>query len=176
MKTKSRPRRNRSAAIRAAAIACAGLAVACGYSTTSRTAKDIKSIYVPFFENKTAEPNLEISVTNRIIQNLVSDNTLKVVSENAADAVLDGQIVDFKNQPFSFDRDLNAEEYHVVIRVVATLFNRRTNEPIWKDKPFEGDGSYFVENVAKGNTFEQAVDESIREITDRILNLTTQDW
>jgi outer membrane lipopolysaccharide assembly protein LptE/RlpB len=174
MKTKCRPRP--SSAVRVAATACLALAVACGYSTTSRTAKDIKTIYVPFFENKTAEPNLEISVTNLIIQNLVTDNTLKVVSENAADAILDGQIVEFKNQPFSFDKDLNAEEYHVVIRVVATLFNRRTNEPIWKDRSFDGDGSYFVEKVENGNTFEQAVNESIHEITDRILNLTVQDW
>ena len=148
----------------------------CGYSTTSRTAKDIKTIYVPFFENKTSEPNLEISVTERIIDNLVQDNTLKVVSENAADAVLDGEIVGFKNQPFSFNQDLNADEYHVVITVVVTLFNRRTNEPIWERKNFVGDGSYFLEQVESQRTFDDAVQESVREITERILNLTVQDW
>jgi outer membrane lipopolysaccharide assembly protein LptE/RlpB len=162
----------------ASVVAClgAGMVAGCGYGTTSRTAKDIKSIYVPFFENKTAEPNLEISVTERIIGNLVTDNTLKVVNENAADAVLDGVIVDFKNQPFSFNKDLNAEEYHVVIKVVVSLFNRRSNEPIWEKRTFVGDGSYFVETVENGRTFDDAVDESIREITERILNLTVQDW
>lgn len=155
-----------------AAVLLAG----CGYSTTSRTAKDIKSIYVPFFENQTAEPNLEISVTERIIQNLVDDNTLKVVPEDAADAVLDGRIVEFKNQPFSFNQDLNAEEYIVMIKVVVTLFNRRTNEPIWQDRTFQGDGSYFIEPVGAGQTFNGAVEESLREITERILNLTVQDW
>jgi outer membrane lipopolysaccharide assembly protein LptE/RlpB len=158
------------------AAACAALLAGCGYSTTSRTAKDIKSIYVPFFENKTTEPNLEIDVTERVIQNLVNDNTLKVVPENAADAVLDGQITGFKNQPFSFNENLNAEEYHVVVTVVASLFNRRTNEPIWENKNFVGDGSYFVEQVENGRTFDDAVEESIREITERILNLTVQDW
>lgn len=153
------------------------LTLACGYSTTSRTAKDIKTIHVPFFENKTAEPNLEISVTERVIDNLVRDNTLKVVSEDGADAVLDGSIVEFKNQPFSFNQDLNAEEYIVVIRVVATLYNRRTNEPIWQDRSFQGDGSYFIEQVeTEARTFNDAVDESLREITERILNLTVQDW
>ena len=34
---------------------------ACGYSTSSRTAKGIKSIAVPFFENQTAEPALEVA-------------------------------------------------------------------------------------------------------------------
>jgi hypothetical protein len=168
---KSRRRRS------ALALAVVGLfAVACGYSTTSRTAKDIKTIYVPFFENLTAEPNLEISVTERVIDNLVADNTLKVVPEDGADAVLDAQIVEFKNQPFSFNQDLNAEEYIVVIRVVATLFNRRTNEPIWEKRSFQGDGSYFIEQVGEGRTFDDAVNESLREITERILNLTVQDW
>jgi hypothetical protein len=157
----------------AAAVAPAG---GCGYSTTSRTARDIKSIHVPFFENKTAEPNLEISVTERIIQFLVNDNTLKVLPEDAADAILDGQITEFRNRPFSFNQDLNAEEYIVVIKVVVTLFNRRTNEPIWQDRAIEGNGSYFVEQVQNGRTFDDAVEESLSEITNQILNLTVQDW
>jgi hypothetical protein len=149
----------------------------CGYSTTSRTARDIKSIYVPFFENKTAEPSLEISVTERIIDNLVRDNTLKVVGENSADAVLDGEITGFKDLPFSFNQDLNAEEYHIVMTVVLTLFNRRTNEPIWERKNFVGDGSYFLEQVDPNTrTRDDAVEECVREITERILNLTVQDW
>jgi len=154
----------------------AALAAGCGYSTTSRTAKDIKSIHVPFFENKTAEPNLELSVTDRIIQNLVNDNTLKVVPEDAADAILDGQITEFRNRPFSFNQDLNAEEYLVVIKVVVTLFNRKTNEAIWQNRAIEGNGSYFVEQVADGRTFDDAVAESLEEITNQILNLTVQDW
>ena len=172
MRPKSR--RRRSAGL--AASLAAACALACGYSTTSRTAKDIKSIHVPFFENETAEPNLEISVTEQIIDNLVSDNTLKVVTEDGADAILDGRIVEFTNKPFSFNQDLNAEEYINVIRVTATLFNRRTNEPIWQDKSFQGDGSYFIEQVDENRTFEDAVQESLREITERILNLTVQDW
>jgi outer membrane lipopolysaccharide assembly protein LptE/RlpB len=148
----------------------------CGYSTTSRTAKDIKSIHVPFFENKTAQPNLELSVTNQIIDNLVRDNTLKVLPEGEADAVLDGQITEFSNRPFSFNQNLNAEEYIVVIKVVVSLFNRKTNEPIWQNRSIEGNGSYFVEQVEDGRTFDEAVEESLAEITNQILNLTVQDW
>ena len=154
------------------------LVAGCGsYSTTSRTAKDIKSIHVPFFDNLTTEPNLEITVTERIINNLIIDNTLDVTDENSADAVLSGEIIEFINRPFSFNADLNAEEYHVVVKVKISLFNRRKNEPIWSDKVISGDGSYFVD-VADENaqTFDGAVDESITEITERILNLTVQDW
>jgi outer membrane lipopolysaccharide assembly protein LptE/RlpB len=148
----------------------------CGYSTTSRTARDIKSIFVPFFDNKTAEPNLEITVTERLINFMILDNTLKVVDEDEADAILEGEISQFRNQPFSFNQDLNAQEYIVVIKVIATLYNRKTNESIWQSRSFEGNGSYFVEGAEDGRTFNDAVAECIEEITDQILNITVQDW
>jgi hypothetical protein len=148
----------------------------CAYSTTSRTAKGIKTIAVPFFANNTAEPNLELRVTELIIDNLVRDNTLKVVDETEADALLDGTIVEFRNLPFSFNQDLNAEEYHVIVTVQVSLFNRRLNEPIWERKTIKGDGSYFLDVPTPGLAFDDAVNEAISEITERILNLTVQDW
>lgn len=154
---------------------CVGV-TGCGYSTTSRTAKDIKSIAVPFFENGTPEPNLELRVTEAIINNLVQDNTLKVLDESEADAVLDGRIIVFSNVPFSFNDELNAEEYRVTITVQVTLFNRRQNQPVWEQKVIKGDGSYLLDVTESGFTFDDALNEAIFEITERILNLTVQDW
>jgi outer membrane lipopolysaccharide assembly protein LptE/RlpB len=157
--------------------ALTALAWGCGYySTSSRTAKDIKSIAVPFFENTTLEPNLEIIVTERIIDNLVADNTLSVKNEAEADAVLEGKIVSFQNVPFSFNRELNAEEYRVVISLEATLYKRGFDETIWEKQTIKGDGSYFVDTDEEGFRFEDALAEAVKEITDRILNLTVQDW
>jgi len=165
-------------AVAAGAILIAIAASGCGYySTKSRTAKDIKSVAVPFFVNETSEPNLEITITERVINNLVLDNTLQVTDEAYADAVLTGTIVEFFNRPFSFDRELNAQEYHVIVKVKASLFDRRKNLPIWTDKLISGDGNYFVDAVGDpSQTFDGAVEESVREITERILNLTVQDW
>lgn len=153
------------------------LATGCGYSTSSRTAKGIKSIAVPFFENQTAEPALEITVTESIIQNLVEDNTLKVTGEDRADAILQGQIVEFLNRPFSFDANLNAQEYRVDISVKVTLTNRESGDAIWRNLVFKGQGTYFLDvGEGEGNTFEEAVDQAVKIITNEILNKTTQDW
>jgi hypothetical protein len=175
MKTKFPRNKAAIAAVVGAAMLTLG---GCGYySTSSRTAKDIKSVAVPFFENGTSEPNLEVTITEQIIDNLVLDNTLKVKDEAYADAVLTGVIVEFFNRPFSFDTELNAQEYHVVIKVKATLFDRRKNTAIWEDAIISGDGNYFVESVGEpAQTFDGAVAESVREITERILNMTVQEW
>ena len=150
---------------------------ACGhYGTTSRTAKDIKSVYVPFFSNETTQPDLDIQVTESIIDDLIDDNTLKVVGEDQADAILQGRIVAFANEPFSFDLDLDAQEYRVLIRVNASLYKRRTNEPIWENTIINGVSTYFVEPVEGENDFDAAVDQAVFTISERILNLTVQDW
>ena len=144
------------------------LTCGCAYSTSSRTSKGIKSVAVPFFANNTAEPNLELRVTELIIDNLIKDNTLKVVDEAQADALLDGTIIEFRNLPFSFNQDLNAEEYHVIVTVQVSLFNRRLNEPIWERKLIKGDGAYFLDIPTPGLAFDDAVNEAISEITERI--------
>jgi hypothetical protein len=133
-------------------------------------------VAVPFFANNTAEPNLELRVTELIIDNLVQDNTLKVVDEAQADALLEGTIVEFRNLPFSFNQDLDAQEYHVIISVQVSLYNRQLSEPIWENKTIKGDGSYFLDVPTPGLSFDDAVNEAISEITERILNLTVQDW
>ncbi len=158
-------------------LALAFVVVGCGsYSTKSRTAKDIKSIAVPFIENQTAEPNLEIIVTELVINTLVEDNTLSVEDEANADAILEATIVSFQNVPFSFNRELNAQEYHVGMTVEATLFNRVLKIPIWEKKMIKGDGSYFLDATEAGFTYNDALAETIKEITDRMINLTVRDW
>ena len=174
MRTKFTLRRIGLAAVAAAAVS---VIAGCGsYSTTSRTAKDIKTIHVPFFDNQTPEPNLEIFVTEQITQFLIDDNTLKIAQRERADAILQGAITHFENRPFSFNPELGAEEYHVVVRVRVSLYNLKTKEPIWENRVISGDGSYFLEPLENSNTFDDARDEAIKEITERILNLTVQDW
>jgi len=146
------------------------------YGTTSRTAKDIKSVYVPFFANDTSEPDLEITVTEGIINSLIADNTLRVVDEGNSDAILEGRIVQFENRPFTFDQNLNAQEYRLRIHVVVSLFNRRTGKPIWEKRRITGEAPYFLEPIQRENTFEMAKSQAISLITDRILNMTVQDW
>lgn len=148
----------------------------CGYSTKQRTAKGIKTVFVEFFENRTTEPNLEIAVTEKIVDFLIADNTLKVAKQSEADAQLEGAIVTYRNFPFSFDEELNAQEYQVLVEVDASLFDRKLNQPIWQNERIRGIGSYFLDAPGAGFTYEDALREALEQITDRILNLTVQDW
>jgi Lipopolysaccharide-assembly len=162
-------------------ISCAATAVlvatsACGpYRTSGRTAGDIQKIAVPYIKNQTAEPEIEIEITQNVINGLVKDNTLKVVPEEDADAVLEGTVVAYTNIPFTFNTELQADQYRLVIELIVSLFNPKDNMYIWKDKKIQAHSDYYLETTTE-RTYDKALEEVYKEIVDGILNNTVQEW
>lgn len=152
------------------------LAPACGvYSTKGRTAGDIKKIAVPNLANETAEPDIEIAITDNVRAGLIKDNTLKVVAEEEADAVLEATIVEYRNVPYTFNTELQADQYRLVVALVASLFNPKENTYVWKDRRIEAHSDYYLETSTE-RTYDRALEEVYKDIVEGILNATTQEW
>lgn len=152
------------------------LAPACGvYSTKGRTAGNIKKIAVPNLSNETAQPDIEAEITTNLRNGLIKDNTLKVVAEGEADAVLEGTVVDYKNVPFTFNTDLQAEQYRLMIGLNVSLFNPKDNTYIWKDRRIDAHSDYYLETTTD-RTYDRALEEVYKDIVEGILNATTQEW
>jgi Fe-S cluster assembly iron-binding protein IscA len=152
----------------------------CGYyRTTSRTAGDIKNINVPYFGNETPEPNIEIDITQRIIDGIIKDNTLKVVSDKDAEAILEGTIIEYRNDPFTFSKnsaeDIQAEQYRLIIGLRVSLFDRKKNEYVWKNKMIKAHGDYYLESSLEQN-YEKALETLYIDLVNSILANTVQDW
>lgn len=83
---------------------CAGYKL----GTTKPTAyADVKSIYVPTFENRTLEPRFAVLVTNAVISALQQDGTYKITDRNHADAILKGRITqNLRRQQRSVDTNI----------------------------------------------------------------------
>lgn len=165
----------------ASAIIAAVLS-SCGYySTTSRTAGDIKYISVPYFNNETPEPNIEIEITQRIIDGLIKDNTLKVVSDEDSDAILEGKIVEYRNDPFTFSKNsaenIQAEQYRLIIGLRISLFNQKKNEYVWENKIIKSHGDYYLESSGTvEQNYEKALENIYTDLVNGILSNTVQDW
>jgi len=152
------------------------LASACGiYSTKGRTAGDIKKIAVPNLSNETAQPDIETEITTNLRSGLIKDNTLKVVAENEADAVLEGTVIEYRNVPFTFNADLQAEQYRLMIGLNVSLFNPKDNTYIWKDRRIDAHSDYYLETTTD-RTYDRALEEVYKDIVEGILNATTQEW
>jgi hypothetical protein len=160
----------------AVGAALLALVAACGpYSTKGRTAGDIKKIAVPNFSNETAQPDIEIDITSNLRNGLIQDNTLKVVAEDEADAVLEGTIVAYQNIPFTFNTELQAEQYRLVIGIEVSLFNPKDNTYIWKDRRIDAHSDYFLETTTD-RTYDKALEEVYKDLVEGILNATVQEW
>jgi hypothetical protein len=148
------------------------------YRTTSRTAGDIARIAVPYFSNKTSEPDVELEITDRIVEGIVKDNTLKVVDDTEADAVLEGTVKKFRNTPFTFERgetQIQAEQYRLLIEIEVSLFNPSENSYIYEKKIIRAHGDYYLETNVDQN-YENALEEVYRDLVEGILAATVQDW
>ena len=153
--------------------------VSCAYyGTTSRTAGDIARISVPYFMNKTSEPDVEIEITDQIILGIAKDNTLKVVDESDADAILEGAVTKFRNTPFTFeqgDSQIQAEQYRLMIEIKVSLFSPSENAYIYEDKLIRAKGDYYLETTLDQN-YENAIEEVYQDLVEGILAATVQDW
>lgn len=163
----------------ALAAACAFATISCTYyGTTSRTAGDIARISVPYFSNKTSEPDVEIEITDQINLGIAKDNTLKVVDETEADAILEGVVMKYRNTPFTFeegDSQIQAEQYRLMIEIKVSMFSPTQNAYIYENKLIRAHGDYYLETTADQN-YENAISEVYQDLVEGILAATVQDW
>jgi hypothetical protein len=159
-----------------AVAAVLAFAPSCGYySTKGRTTGDVKRIAVPNLANQTAQPDIESQITENIRAGLIRDNTLKVVGETEADAILEATVVEYRNVPYTFNTELQADQYRLVIALVASLFNPKDNTYVWKDRRIEAHSDYLLETATERN-YDRALEEVYKDLVEGILNATAQEW
>jgi hypothetical protein len=148
------------------------------YRTTSRTAGDIEKIAVPYFSNKTSEPDIEIEITDQIILGIAKDNTLRVVDESEAEASLEGTVIKYRNTPFTFEEgeeQIQAEQYRLLIEIQVSLFSPSKNEYLYEKKIVRAHGNYYLETTGDQN-YENALEEVYQDLVEGILSATVKDW
>ncbi len=147
----------------------------CGYGLTpGRVKPGLQSVAVPYFENETTEPELEVSLTDAIIAGIVADRTLRLTDEQQADALILGKITYFKIQEVFFAENRQAQEYEVRVACEVSLVDRATGDIIVKPTTIRGKGDYFTDEGPEGedNARQQAADELVRAI----LALVIEEW
>ena len=134
----------------------------------------LQSVAVPYFENETTEPELEVTFTDAIIEGLIADRTLRYASEEEADALVMGTIEAFQIREVFFGSDRQAEEYEVRVSCKVRLVDRASGEVLVEPTAITGKGSYFVSEGVEGE--EQARQDAAEEVVRGILNLVIEEW
>ncbi|HPR64861.1 MAG TPA: LptE family protein [Thermoanaerobaculia bacterium] len=141
------------------------LLAACGYHLVGQSStlpKEIHSIYIPTFENKTGQPELELRLTAAVADEFVARGRYRVAAApEDADAILQGVITSFGLSPMALDPDGRATDYQLTIQLKVSLHQVGKDEPVWENPSFTFREQYSVGTVAEDyyDRLFQAVDE-----------------
>ena len=107
-----------------------------GYQLGSMLPKDIKTVYVPTFLNKTKEPLIENDTTQKAIQEIQRDGSLKVSNKEGADSILEVTLTDYSLTPVRYDttHTTQTKEYRLWLTANVVLKSAKDGKVI-VDRP-----------------------------------------
>jgi hypothetical protein len=120
------------AALRRVAVLIVAMVVAgCGYSVRGHLPADVKTVAVPIFQNRTTKPAIETEMTRALADAFATDGRLRVVSRDAADSVLEGEVTGYELVSIAFDPAVNVRLYRLVVTMNVRLRDVRRNEVLF---------------------------------------------
>ncbi|HUV31884.1 MAG TPA: LptE family protein [Acidobacteriota bacterium] len=152
----------------AAVLLCSACAI---YTLNPRGESEISTIAVEPLENETAEFGLADRLTEIIIDALIADGNLKVVSPAEADAILVGSLTYYDRVAEAFDQNDQVQSYKVRMDFNLTLRNSRSGEDFWTLKTRQ-EGIY----TADEGTEEDGQRDAGTRLVEVIIDKTTKSW
>jgi len=148
------------------------------YSFSGSLPAHLKTVAVPLFGNEEQRVliyGIEEALTDAVIEGFMKDGNLKVVDRRRADSMLSGQIVEIREEPFTYTADERAEQWKVRMFVQVAYEDVRKKETRWDEKALEGWGVY---EVVTGDPSErqEGVDAAIQMLVEEIVDRTVAGW
>ena len=121
----------------------------CGYGLIGRTSNlpsDINSIFVQTLENQTTRQQINLFLTDAIVQEFVTRRRFAIVSSaSAADAVLSGVLTAYIVRPVEFGVDGRATRYEFTIRTNMQFTRQGGDEVLWAQNSYVYRGDFELE-------------------------------
>lgn len=119
----------------------------CGYSLRGNLPDHIKTVAVPVFANKTAEPAIENFLTRAVVQAFSTNGRLRVVKPAEADSVLEGEVVGYEIQALAFDPRADIRQYRLVVTMNLRFRDVRRNTLLFEQARFQEKADFRVVGV-----------------------------
>ena len=150
----------------------------CGYHrarTDGPHLAGVATIAIPYFKNKTFEPEAEKVFTHAFINEFIKSRRLQIAREHDADLVLRGTIKKLVEDTIAYNRDDKALEYRMDVVLDLQLERRSTGEVLWKRKnmrhseEFPVGDSIVLSEAAKRAALEKLAADLAERIHDSII-------
>lgn len=142
--------------------------VQCGYhlrGTGSFLPDHIQKINIPMFKNQTTRFQLDLKLTQAVIDEIVARGKVEISGDpTAADAILVGEIISFEAVPIAFGVEATADRYNIIVVTKIVLRDLVNNKIIYSNP----NHSYQYEyQVPEGADFESMESEALDKLAER---------
>jgi len=153
-------------------IALSGMIAGCGvYSFSASGKAAFESLHVTQFENRTIEYQLADRLTDAVVDAFIQDNTVTIMEPSQAEAVMNGTMVGYRREPYTYDQQDIVSEYAVKVALQVKVVKSDTEDIIW-EKEFFAQGVYD----ANTETEEDGQQRVVTLLTADIMSFTTKSW
>jgi hypothetical protein len=152
---------------------CAGYTI--GPAKPTRM-KEVKTLAVPTFENKTLEPRVEVLAANAVIKQFQQDGTYQILGPDQADAIVEGEISEITRRSARSVRGnvLASREFLLIIDVAYTVKDRATGAEIMSGR-IDGRTNFFVGSDVQSEE-RQALPLAIEDAAIQIVGRISEGW
>jgi outer membrane lipopolysaccharide assembly protein LptE/RlpB len=121
-----------------------GTLTGCGYSIHGNLPDHVRTVAVPVFTNRTAEPAIESFLTQAVVEAFATNGRLRVVTPVEADAILEGEVVGYEIQALAFDPRASIRQYRLVVTMNLTFRDVRRNAILFEQARFQEKADFRV--------------------------------
>ena len=132
---------------RLALVVVALFVTGCGYSLRGNLPSHIKSVAVPLFRNRTAEPGVESFLTVAVVEAFSTNGRLKVVRPEQADSILDGEVIGYQLQSIAFDPQSNVQQYRLTVTLNIRFRDVRRDEVLYEQNNLQERADFRFQGV-----------------------------
>lgn len=138
--------------------------------------RDVHTIAVPTFKNRTLVPRIEVLVTDTVIKQLQQDGTFQVTNGDKADATLNGEISLIRRVPARSVRGnvLATTEFSLALTVKYSLTGRDGAEVVGAREAV-GTTSFFVSSDVTTDE-RQALPLATEDLATRLVSQLSEGW
>lgn len=138
--------------------------------------RDVHTIAVPTFKNRTLVPRIEVLVTDTVIKQLQQDGTFQIVGGDKADATLNGEISQIRRLPARSVRGnvLATTEFALTLSVRYSLTGRN-GEQLAPPSDAIGTTSFFVSSDVTTDE-RQALPLATEDLATRLVSRISEGW
>lgn len=149
-----------------------------GYTigTGASFSRDIRTVYVPMFQNPTYSKGLEFELTDAVVKEIQRSTPWKVTSSGGADTVLEGTITDVELRKLATQRDSGVVQEQAVTMTVAFAFkDTRTGKTIVGREKFSASESFIPANPVR-ERIESGENATIQRLARDIVSELRSSW